>query len=63
MSKIDLIDQHHQPRRPDKKKHHKRGFAEDVQDKRAARISFKKYVQQLEEEELLDDDFLDEDTE
>ena len=62
MPKIDLTD-HHQPRRPDKKKHHRRGFTEDVQDKRAARISFKRYVQQLEEDELLDNDLLDEDTE
>ena len=59
MPKIDLT-QHHQPRKSDKKKHHRRGFTEDVQDKRAARITFKKYVQHIEEEELLDDDLLDE---
>lgn len=56
MPKFNYEDSHHQPRKVDKKKRHARGFNEDVQDNRAARISFKKYMQQLEEEELYADD-------
>jgi hypothetical protein len=41
----------------DTTKHHKRGFAEsqDVRLQRARRVSFKRYVEQL-EEELLDEE-------
>jgi hypothetical protein len=56
MPKFIQPDAHHQPRKSDKKKRHQRGFNEDSQDHRAARISFKKYMQQLEEEEQYDDD-------
>ena len=54
----DDIYQRHQPRKSDKRKRHARGFNEDIQDNRAARINFKKYVQQLEEE--LYDEYEDE---
>lgn len=57
MPKFNHQDDHHQPRKSDKKKHHQRGFSEDARDNRVARISFKKYVQQLEEQEQLDDDY------
>jgi len=46
---------HHQPRIKDKKKRHKGGFSEEVVESRATRISFKNYVRQLEEEQMLDD--------
>ena len=38
----------------DTKKHHKRGFAEsaDIRLQRARRVTFKKYVEELEEELL-----------
>jgi hypothetical protein len=41
----------------DTSKHHKRGFAEsqDVRLQRARRVSFKKYIEEL-EEELLDEE-------
>lgn len=42
-------------RKKDKKKRHLRGFSEDIQDKRVQRINFKKYVRELEEQELEDD--------
>lgn len=44
----------------DTRKHHKRGFNEsvDIRLQRARRVTFKKYVQEL-EEELLDDELLD----
>ena len=64
MPKRDFDEQHHhQPRRTDKKKHHRRGFSEDIQDKRAARVGFKNYLRQVKEEELssFDLDDLDED--
>lgn len=49
-----------QPRKKDKKKRHSRGFSEDIQDKRAQRLSFKKYVRKVEEElEQYDDDLDD----
>ena len=57
------------PRKVDKRKHHRPGFSEDVQDRRQARVQFKQYLRQLEESQLdglddLDDlDDLDEDTE
>lgn len=46
---------HHKPRKIDKKKHHSRGFKEDYQDQRKSRISFKKYLQSLKEQEISDD--------
>lgn len=57
---IDMTDEfelgsHHKPRKIDKKKHHHRGFNEDTQEQRKSRISFKKYIQSL-EEQLLDDE-------
>ena len=39
-------------KRTDKRKHHQRGFTEDVSDKRATRVNFKSYLRELEEEEL-----------
>lgn len=54
--KPDFLDHHHQPRKHDKKKKQRR-FSED-QDRRAARINFKRYVQEL-EEEMLDDEMDD----
>lgn len=39
-------------RKKDKKKRHSRGFSEDIQDKRAQRVSFKKYIREIEESEL-----------
>jgi len=51
----------------DTSKHHKRGFAEsrDIRIERARRVTFKKYVEQLEEElldEELENDFEDDTT-
>jgi hypothetical protein len=49
----------------DTKKHHKRGFTEDVATQRHRRIGFKQYMQELEEELLeqeldsQDDDLID----
>lgn len=54
--KPDFLDHHHRPRKQDKRKKNRR-FSED-QDKRAARINFKRYVQEL-EEELLDEEMDD----
>lgn len=48
-------DSHHKPRKIDKKKHHRRGYSEDIQDKRHSRINFKRYLLEL-EEELLDNE-------
>lgn len=45
---------HHKPRKIDKKKHHSPGFKEDYQEQRKSRITFKKYVQSLKEQELAD---------
>ena len=50
----------------DSKKHHKRGFTEDVATQRHRRIGFKQYMKELEDElleqELEDtDDILDDD--
>jgi len=39
-------------KRTDKRKHHQRGFSEDVSDRRATRVNFKTYLRELEEEEL-----------
>jgi hypothetical protein len=46
----------------DTTKHHKRGFAEsaDVRLQRARRVSFKKYIEEL-EEELLDEELNNDD--
>ena len=44
--------EHHQPRQIDKRKHHRAGFSEDVQEKRKDRVSFKNYVRQIREQEL-----------
>lgn len=41
--------------KPDKKKHHRHGYNEDVQESRRLRVGFKKYLQSL-EEQLLDDE-------
>jgi|APCry1669193128_1035447.scaffolds.fasta_scaffold01212_8 hypothetical protein len=54
----DFEDNKHVARKIDKKKRHARGFTEDVQDKRQSRINFKRYLLELEEEEL--DEELDE---
>jgi hypothetical protein len=43
-------------RQLDKKKRHKSGFNENVQDDRKARIGFKNYIRHIEEENLLDDE-------
>jgi hypothetical protein len=52
-------------RQLDKKKRHKNGFSENVQDTRKLRINFKNYMRQIEEDEHLldvnvDDDEVDE---
>ena len=52
---------HHQPRKVEKKK--KQRFNEDAPETRHSRINFKNYIRQLEEEELLEDDFEDSDYE
>lgn len=49
---------HHQPRSIDKKKHHRKGYSEDVDAKRHSRVNFKRYVRQL-EEQLLDEELED----
>jgi hypothetical protein len=55
MDKNDYLE--FQPKRQlDKKKRHKSGFNENVQDDRKARIGFKNYIRQIEEEDLLEDD-------
>ena len=56
---MDKEIEHHMPRIIDKKKRHKDGFSEEIQDKRVSRISFKNYVRQL-EEEMMEDDLEDE---
>lgn len=50
--KVDFETSHHKPRSLDKKKKHRRGFSEDKHDNRHARINFKRYVQELEEDRL-----------
>ena len=50
---------HHVPRPHKKTKKHQRGFSEDVADKRRARVNFKNYLRELEEEELLEEGFDD----
>jgi flavin-dependent dehydrogenase len=37
-------------------KHHVKGFTEDFEEKRNQRISFKKFIRELEEEDLFDED-------
>lgn len=56
MSKNDFDSGHHQPRQYSGKK--KRRFNEESQDNRHKRINFKRYIQELEEEDL--DDEIDE---
>lgn len=46
-----------QPKRKDKKKRHGKGFSEDIQDRRAQRVSFKRYVREIEEQ--LEDEYDD----
>lgn len=48
---------HHKPRNLDKKKRRKAGFSEDRAASRQARIGFKNYLREIEEDEL--DDALD----
>jgi hypothetical protein len=48
----DTDFEHHQPRNIDKKKRHRAGFTEDVQDTRYTRISFKNYMRTLDEDAL-----------
>ena len=55
MLKHELDGAYVQPRKKDKKKRHSRGFSEDIQDKRAQRVSFKKYVRDIHEQELEDE--------
>lgn len=43
--------EHHQPRQIDKRKHHREGFSEDIQENRKTRVSFKNYVRSLDEDE------------
>ena len=53
---------HHKPRNLDKTKRRKAGFSEDKAANRQARIGFKNYLRELEEEDLDDQlDDLDED--
>mgnify|MGYP005862488603 CR=1 FL=1 len=60
MSKRDY--EHHQPRKSGKKKKSYRNFNEDAfQDERASRVNFKNYLRQLREEELMDDNFEEDD--
>jgi len=56
--KPDDYNGHHQPRKSDKRKKRRQGIAEDNQDRRASRINFKRYVQEL-EEEMLDEEMDD----
>lgn len=51
--KTDIDTDHHRPRKIDKKKHHRKGYSEDVQDKRNSRLNFKRYLLEM-EEQLLD---------
>jgi hypothetical protein len=44
------FDLHHLPRPHKKVKKHGAGFSEDVADKRRARVNFKNYLRELEEE-------------
>lgn len=55
----DLDNGHHKPRDHKKKKRPKTGFAEDRAANRQARIGFKNYLREIEEEEL--DDLMDDD--
>ena len=45
---LELFE-HHKPRKIDKRKRHHPGFTEDVQEKRATRLTFKNYVRGLED--------------
>jgi hypothetical protein len=57
MPKLQYDDALFQPARKkkDKSKRHSRGFNEEALDKRAQRISFKKYVRDISEAELESD--------
>ena len=56
------IDFDQPPRKIDKKKHHSKGFSEEVALNRKSKINFKKYLKDIKEAELLDDaDDLNED--
>lgn len=63
MSREKIIDPIQPRRNLDKRKHHSRGFSEGVDENRAQRIGFKRYLRELEEESLLDNDEDDSDTE
>ena len=56
-----MESEHHQPRKIDKKKHHRAGFSEDARDNRKAKIGFKNYMRQLEEETLEQDLYSEDD--
>lgn len=47
----------------DKRKFHKRGFHEGVEDQRSTRVNFKKYLREVEENSILDDMLYDDDLE
>lgn len=48
-------DEHHKPRKIDKKKRHRAGFTDDVKETRQVRIGFKNYLKDLEAKELEED--------
>ena len=52
---VEVETAHHKPRTIDKRKHHRKGYSEDVDAKRHSRISFKRYLLEM-EEKLLDDE-------
>lgn len=54
MPKQQFEEYGQQPRKADRKKKHRRGFSEDIQDSRAQRVNFKRYVRELEEQQLED---------
>ena len=60
MKAKDIEFQHHQPRSLDKRKRHRAGFSEDVQETRKNRISFKNYVRQIDDERLATELFAEE---
>ena len=41
----------YQPRKIDKKKHHARGFNENIHEEREQRVNFKNYIRQIREQE------------
>ena len=60
MAKFQEVE-HHIPRKIDKKKHHAAGFNEEARDSRKAKIGFKNYMRQLEEETLEQELYLEDD--